>query len=352
MEEALQPLVERLKKGNVKISLMTGAGISTGAGIPDFRSPKTGLYHNLARLNLPHPEAVFEINYFRENPHAFYTLADELYPGRFLPTKFHFLIRLLQDKKLLRRAYTQNIDALERLSGVLDDYIVEAHGSFARNHCIDCHKPMSIADLRKDMKDKSLKGIPTCRHCKGYVKPDIVFFGESLPRRFFDLWEEEIEEYDVAIVAGTSLTVFPFAMLPSEVSKDCLRVLINKDKCGTFETDPRDSDVVIQDECDKVAELLVDLLGWRDEFDQLVEEATKKHKENRLGLGLDETQALSEKLAKEIEQDIQANTEPRDEENDISDIVDEINELVISSESKPSKDSESNHDSEPEITEE
>jgi NAD-dependent histone deacetylase SIR2 len=110
----------------------TGAGISTSAGIPDFRSPDTGLYANLARLNLPYAEAVFDISYFRNNPLPFYTLAQELYPGKYRPTITHSFIRLLVEKGLLLKLFTQNIDCLEREAGVPEDLIVEAHGSFAR----------------------------------------------------------------------------------------------------------------------------------------------------------------------------------------------------------------------------
>jgi NAD-dependent histone deacetylase SIR2 len=109
----------------------TGAGISTSAGIPDFRSPDTGLYANLARLNLPFAEAVFDISYFRNNPLPFYTLAQELYPGKYRPTITHSFINLLHKKGLLLKLFTQNIDCLEREAGVPGDLIVEAHGSFA-----------------------------------------------------------------------------------------------------------------------------------------------------------------------------------------------------------------------------
>jgi NAD-dependent histone deacetylase SIR2 len=112
-------------------SFKTGAGISTSAGIPDFRSPETGLYANLARLNLPHAEAVFDISYFRDKPEPFYSLARELYPGKFRPTITHSFISLLHKKGLLLKLFTQNIDCLEREAGVPGDLIIEAHGSFA-----------------------------------------------------------------------------------------------------------------------------------------------------------------------------------------------------------------------------
>lgn len=70
----------------------------TAAGIPDFRSPETGLYHNLQKYNLPEPQAIFEINFFRQNPKPFFTLAKELFPGKFKPTVSHYFIRLLHEK--------------------------------------------------------------------------------------------------------------------------------------------------------------------------------------------------------------------------------------------------------------
>ena len=77
---------------------MVGAGISVNAGIPDFRTPGTGLYDNLHKYNLPDPTAVFDINFFRENPAPFYLLARELFPGQYLPTPTHYFLRLLHEK--------------------------------------------------------------------------------------------------------------------------------------------------------------------------------------------------------------------------------------------------------------
>lgn len=264
----LTPLVDLIKRGK-KVTFFVGAGALTSVGIPDFRSPKTGLYANLEKLNLPYSEAVFDIDYFREKPKAFYTLATQLYPGTFFPSKFHYFMRLIQDKKQLMRIYTQNIDTLERIAGVEGKHIVEAHGSFATNHCIDCGKEMSTEELKKQMFDDENDGIPTCS-CKGYVKPDIVFFGEGLPERFFDCWEEDCDDVEVAIVAGTSLTVHPFASLPAELNKKSLRILANKELVGDFKDRKRKTDIVSLHTCDEFAETVCDLLGWKKELEALM----------------------------------------------------------------------------------
>ena len=98
-------------------------------------------------------------------------------PGKFRPTPTHSFVKLLHTRGLLRMCYTQNIDTLERLAGLTDEAIVEAHGSFADQHCIECG---SWYDGHK-LKDQVLRGeVAYCYECGGLVKPDIVFFGESV----------------------------------------------------------------------------------------------------------------------------------------------------------------------------
>jgi len=112
-------ILDLLRNGRAsKVVILTGAGLSVAAGIPDFRSPGSGLYSRLQHLNLPRPESVFELDYFLERPHAFFELAKDLWPGRnaYRPTLGHHFIRLLSDKSVLLRNYTQNIDGLERLA--------------------------------------------------------------------------------------------------------------------------------------------------------------------------------------------------------------------------------------------
>lgn len=318
--------VAAILKTSPKVIFMVGAGISTGAGIPDFRSPKTGLYHNLQSLDLPYAEAVFDISFFKSNPKPFYTLAKELYPGQYVPTKFHFFMKLLQEKKLLHRVYTQNIDTLERVAGVEADYIVEAHGSFAENHCIKCHKEFSGDDFKKDVFDKK---IPRCKSCKGLVKPDIVFFGEGLPERFFNQWEEDLEDLESAkdgefltITAGTSLTVYPFASLPSEVPKNQKRVLVNKERVGDFKS-KRENDVVFLDDSDEFVESLCDLLGWRKELDSLIAKGTKDIKGIKHETAEEKAKEITEDVKEELEE------EAKEDEKNLQDLTKDLGTLNL-----------------------
>ncbi|MEQ2258216.1 NAD-dependent protein deacetylase sirtuin-2, partial [Xenotaenia resolanae] len=142
-ELSLDGVARYINSGKCKnIICMVGAGISTSAGIPDFRSPDTGLYANLQKYNLPYPEAIFQIDYFKKHPEPFFALARELYPGQFKPTICHYFIKMLKDKGLLRRCYTQNIDTLERVAGLEGEDLIEAHGTFHTSHCVSfcCRK--------------------------------------------------------------------------------------------------------------------------------------------------------------------------------------------------------------------
>ena len=233
--------------------------------VPDFRSPGTGLYANLARLNLPYAEAVFDISYFREKPEPFYILARELYPGNFHPTISHAFIALLARKGLLDKLFTQNIDCLERRAGVPADLIVEAHGSFATQRCIDCK--LEFPDDK--MKDHVFKGkVPKCevKNCGGLVKPDIVFFGEGLPREFSEQ-SFKMAMADLVLVIGTSLSVYPFASLPDMTSTGKPRVLFNLERVGTIGS--REDDVLHLEDSDAGIRTLAKELGWADELDEL-----------------------------------------------------------------------------------
>jgi NAD-dependent SIR2 family protein deacetylase len=274
-------VVEFIKSGKAKnIILMNGAGISVAAGIPDFRSPKTGLYHNLAKYDLPYAEAIFEIDYFRQKPEAFFTLAKELFPTNYDPTPCHYFATLLHKKGLLQKCFTQNIDTLERFAGMPEEKIVEAHGSFAQAHCIDCRKEFS----QDWIKNEILAGKVARCECGGLVKPDIIFFGENLPAKFFDSLKEDFPKCDLLLIMGTSLKVQPFASLIGRVSDKVPRVLINMDAVGTFnpalamlgdsglmfERPDNYRDVGLLGDCQKIVKEFVDALGWTAEFEEMM----------------------------------------------------------------------------------
>ena len=212
------------------IVVMCGAGVSVSAGIPDFRTPGTGLYDNLAAYDLPYPQAVFEIGFFKSNPEPFYLLASHLQPGKFEPTKTHKFIKLLETKKKLRRCFTQNIDSLETKAGVSEEKVVAAHGNFDTARCLRGH----AQDVKKVMEHVARGAPMRCEQCEEYVKPDIVFFGENLPVRFGKLAKVDFnrENCDLLIVMGTSLQVQPFAGLIEYPDIDCPRILINREKVG------------------------------------------------------------------------------------------------------------------------
>ena len=212
------------------IVVMCGAGVSVSAGIPDFRTPGTGLYDNLAAYDLPYPQAVFEIGFFKSNPEPFYLLASHLQPGKFEPTKTHKFIKLLETKKKLRRCFTQNIDSLETKAGVSEEKVVAAHGNFDTARCLRGH----AQDVKKVMEHVARGAPMRCEQCEEYVKPDIVFFGENLPVRFGKLAKVDFnrENCDLLIVMGTSLQVQPFARLIEYPDIDCPRILINREKVG------------------------------------------------------------------------------------------------------------------------
>ncbi|KAI1126154.1 DHS-like NAD/FAD-binding domain-containing protein [Nemania abortiva] len=292
-ERSIAAVADFINSGKAKrIVIMTGAGISTAAGIPDFRSPKTGLYHNLARLNLPHPEAVFEIDFFRDNPQPFYVLAKELYPGNFHPTISHAFVALLAKKKLLRMLFTQNIDCLERAAGVPPELIVEAHGSFASQRCIDCKTPFPDAEMRKSV-ESGTPPICVTDGCGGLVKPDIVFFGEQLPNTFFSNATVP-QEADLVIVVGTSLMVHPFAGLPRLARDGVPRLLFNMQRVGDFGT--RADDVLCLGECDDGIRKLADELGWREELEKMWVDL--------VGEGEAERQRSRERLEEEVDNEL------------------------------------------------
>jgi NAD-dependent SIR2 family protein deacetylase len=269
----LKTVARWIRDGHVQnIMIVSGAGVSVSAGIPDFRSPGTGLYDNLQRYQLPYPEAVFDVSYYKRNPSPFVSLAAELWPGlKHSPTITHAFIALLEQKGILLRNYTQNIDGLEILAGVSEDKLVECHGHFRTASCINCSSPYDGEMCRHWIVNE--KTAPKCPmgRCKGLIKPDIVFFGESLPTRFGKLLSKDLKRTDLLLVMGTSLMVTPVSLIPEMVDAKCYRALLNKEVVGDFEIPLSSShwnqrDVIELGDCDSSVVQLCTLLGWKEEL--------------------------------------------------------------------------------------
>eukprot|EP00747_Dinoflagellata_sp_TGD_P214429 gnl/TRDRNA2_/TRDRNA2_87287_c0_seq1.p1 gnl/TRDRNA2_/TRDRNA2_87287_c0~~gnl/TRDRNA2_/TRDRNA2_87287_c0_seq1.p1 ORF type:complete len:327 (-),score=33.60 gnl/TRDRNA2_/TRDRNA2_87287_c0_seq1:248-1228(-) len=267
------------------VVVLVGAGISVSAGIPDFRTPGTGLYDNLQRYKLPTPEAVFSLDFFQKDPMPFTLLAKELWPSNFTPTPTHLFVSLLAKKSLLRRLYTQNIDGLDRSAGIDDDLLVEAHGSFGAGHCIKCKCPYTQDWIR----ERIFKGeVARCESgggglksavCCGLVKPDIVFFGEGLPQKFFKCAEQDFRDCSLVICMGTSLQVQPFASLATRAPREVPRALFNRQVPPGFCR--RDEDLVLLGDCDDSVWQFTTALGWTEELQNLIADC----REGRLSSG-------------------------------------------------------------------
>ncbi|MCL6584157.1 MAG: silent information regulator protein Sir2 [bacterium] len=207
-----------------RIAVITGAGISTAAGIPDFRSPGTGLYYNLQKYHLPYPEAIFDLNYFIQHPQPFFELAKELLPGNYQPTLAHRFIRMLEEEGKLLQNYTQNIDGLEEAAHI--ERVIACHGTFKTATCLSCGQKYSLSDIEIEIKAGK---VPTCPCSpQSIIKPDIVFFGEALPEIFFQSVAEDLPQADLLLVMGTSLNVYPVAGLVNAIRPNCPIIMINK----------------------------------------------------------------------------------------------------------------------------
>ena len=207
----MERLIKALKDAKC-VAAMTGAGVSTLCGIPDFRGPQ-GLYKN------PDAERIFDIDWFDRDPAVYYRGCRELVYGLgdFAPGPVHVALKRLEDAGKLDGIITQNIDMLHQKAG--SSRVYEVHGSPIFHHCRRCGDEKSFDEVRAMIEANGGPEklgepyVPRCA-CGGAYKPDITFFGESLPEAAFARSQELAIRADVMLVLGTSLTVFPAAGLP------------------------------------------------------------------------------------------------------------------------------------------
>jgi NAD-dependent deacetylase len=199
-------LVELVRDAGSAVAL-TGAGISVPSGIPDFRSPGTGLWENVD------PMAVAHIDAFREDPAGFWrfygerfaTLADKQ------PNGAHRALVALEAAGWLQGVITQNVDMLHRGAGTRE--LVEVHGSIAACVCPGCGARVALEDARARLRAQA-DGVPRCEPCATALKPDVVLFGEMLSEPVLRRAAELCERADLLLCIGSSLEVQPVAGLP------------------------------------------------------------------------------------------------------------------------------------------
>jgi NAD-dependent histone deacetylase SIR2 len=294
--------VSLLKKSK-NIIVLTGAGISTSLGIPDFRSKDIGLYTKLEYLGLSDPQEVFDIDLFREDPSIFYSIAKDILPSstRFSPT--HAFIKLLQDKGKLLTNYSQNIDNLEGAAGVSSEKLIQCHGSFATASCVKCGAKVPGEAIFAEVKAGL---IPRCKACiqrlrstaapaamkrkrskngsegkrrnknfdesgdssegdneydlpaAGVMKPDITFFGEALPDTFGErLTKHDKDIVDLVIVIGTSLKVAPVSEVVPFLPAHIPQIYISREPVNHV-----NFDIDLLGDCDIVVAELCRRAGW------------------------------------------------------------------------------------------
>ena len=266
------------KQGGVVV--MLGAGASVSAGIPDFRSPGTGLYDNLQSYGLPYPEAIFELDFYQRNPRPFQRLCRALWPGNFAPTPTHAFITLLHEKGLLRRCFTQNIDSLETAAGLPKEMVVAAHGNFDAAHVVGSRAAVPVDEVKAAAFGGEAAWDELAARHGGLVKPDIVFYGENLPPRFFARAQDDLPSAALLLVIGTSLRVHPFASLIGATRPGTPRFLLNREKVGTAEEfgpggleldSDGAADGFYQGDADDAVRAVAAELGWSDELERLVQ---------------------------------------------------------------------------------
>lgn len=214
--EKLETLKRWVKESN-RIVFFGGAGVSTESGIPDFRSVD-GLYNQ--KFEYP-PEQIISHSFYLRDPSYFFRFyREKMLPLGFEPNITHLKLAQWEKEGKLLGVVTQNIDGLHQKAGSKKVY--ELHGSVLRNYCVKCGKFYSAEFV------KSHPDVPRC-DCGGIVKPDVVLYEESLDGNTIEGAVRAIQNADLFIVAGTSLTVYPAAGLVNYYRGNRM-VLINRDE--------------------------------------------------------------------------------------------------------------------------
>jgi NAD-dependent protein deacetylase/lipoamidase len=207
VQDAVDFSAQLLRKAQRAV-VLTGAGMSTPSGIPDFRSEGTGLWAH------DEPLEVASLFTFRTNPEKFYNwfrpLASRIFDAK--PNKAHQALAQLEQQGFVRLIITQNIDLLHQKAGSRN--VIEMHGTLATFSCMQCFRQVEAFPYLKPFVSEGL--IPHCPVCGAVLKPDVILFGEQLPQTAWFAAQRASRECDLMLVAGSSLEVLPVAGLPMQ----------------------------------------------------------------------------------------------------------------------------------------
>jgi NAD-dependent deacetylase len=197
----------QLLRNSKRAVVLTGAGVSVPSGIPDFRSPGTGLWENVDPMEVAHIDA------WRRDPDRFWSF----YGDRFAslvdkqPNEAHYALAELERLGHIRAVITQNIDRLHRTAG--SERLVEVHGSIEHSICLQCRGRVSLKQVIQQL--RAGDGAPECPACVAPLKPDVVLFGELLPEQAMSEAQALALDADLMVCVGSSLEVYPVAGLPA-----------------------------------------------------------------------------------------------------------------------------------------
>jgi len=197
-------LAELIRESRCTVAL-TGAGVSVPSGIPDFRTPETGLWENVDPMEVAH------IDVFERDPQRFWSYYRPRFHslGEKRPNRAHEALAELERRGLLEGVITQNIDRLHRAAGSRN--VVEVHGSIETSTCRSCGASYAIEQVEGLFDEE---GVAVCAACQDAVKPDVVLFGEMLPAEAMRAAQELAERAELMLCVGSSLVVHPVAGLP------------------------------------------------------------------------------------------------------------------------------------------
>eukprot|EP01041_Mallomonas_annulata_P004555 gene4555-9036_t len=293
-------LLNSILDGNIKnIVVLTGAGVSCASGIPDFRSPG-GMYETLRpelltatssqkrKLKMD-PTQVVSFDMFSQNQFPYLEVRRPFILGtaekKWLPTLTHFFCKVLFDKGILRRLYSQNIDGLDRQTNIPPELVINVHGTIATASCEFCKTPVSNEEFCHSMRtnirniyDDNDETAPTqsknivCKHCHSPgVKPDTVLYGRNLPPQFFSgVTADFPDNTDLLIITGTSLTVHPACDIVTKILPSTPRLVVDMNPVGLhlgldFQS-PSSRDILLPGPSDAIFLELTQALGWTQDL--------------------------------------------------------------------------------------